>query len=290
MALCVACSQPLVLVIDEAGEENEVTRAASSNAGDTPGAQTTVPDDVGLPCGCHFHWYLATYLMLSTFSNDDLNRQCLLDAYTVAVCPSCGRELGSLSPSNTEQLLCTLHNEGGLQENIDILPLLKEECYLKCYPEERKAHAFIEFCRQGDLTSVIDMLLDDDSESSDGGEDGNHIAGGQDVEQSERNGRLDVLRYQDPLGDMQSALHAAVLGGSCEIAWLLLLLASDLEPQQFPPEVLREAETLGLARISEVGKTDIRSLRDEQGRSAEDLAAEARGVWVGWIGTGRLAV
>ena len=38
-------------------------------------------------------------------------------------------------------------------------------------------------------------------------------------------------------------------------------------------------------------KTDIRSMKDANGKTAEDLAKEAGGVWVtGWIGNGRLAI
>ena len=89
---------------------------------------------------------------------------------------------------------------------------------------------------------------------------------------------------------MQSGLHAAVSGGSREVAWLLLLLASELDLMQFPPEVFQEASALGIMRGDTTGKTDIRSMRDAQGRSAEDLAQELGGVWHGWAGTGRLAI
>jgi hypothetical protein len=164
-----------------------------------------------------------------------------------------------------------LHNEGGLQENLDILPLLTEESYLKAYPEERKARAFLEFCREGDVQAVVDMIQPDSDDEEETGQN------------------VDILRYQDPIGDMQSGLHAAVTGGSREVAWLLLLLASKYDLRQFPPEVLQEASAMGIMREEQDGKVDIRTLRDSEGRTAEDLARELGGVWQGWDGTGRLA-
>jgi hypothetical protein len=67
-------------------------------------------------------------------------------------------------------------------------------------------------------------------------------------------------------------------------------MASNLDLMEFPPEVFQEASTLGIMRGDLTGKTDIRSLKDSQGRSAEELAEELGGVWHGWAGTGRLAV
>ena len=169
-----------------------------------------------------------------------------------------------------QQLLCHLNNEGGLQENLDILPLLTEESYLKVYPEDRKARAFLEFCREGDVQAIVGMLRPDSDD------------------EDEEDNSVDFLWYQDPIGDMQSGLHAAVVGGSREVAWLLLLMASNLDLMQFPPEVFQEASALGIMRGDMDGKTDIRSMKDAQGRSAEELANEVGGVWHGWAGTGRL--
>lgn len=186
----------------------------------------------------------------------------------------------SVSDEGIQQLLCNLHNEGGVQKDLDILPLLTEEAYLKTYPEERKARAFLEFCREGDLQSIIGMLQDDDDEEDEAIED----------EHGEKK-QIDILRYQDPLGDMQSALHAAVQGGSREVAWLLLLLASNLDFSQFPALVFQEAAAIGIMRPEDQeGKADIRSFKDVKGKTAEQLATEMGGVWVGWPGTGRLAV
>jgi hypothetical protein len=212
-------------------------------------------------------------------------RDCLLEAYQITQCPNCGNDLATTSSNGTQQLLCNLNNEGGLQQNLDILPLLGEESYLKAYPEERKCRAFLEFCREGDVKAVI-ALLQDDEESDEEDEDEMQ----DDTPPSRRIGPDELLRYQDPIGDMQSGLHAAVQAGSREVAWLLLLLASNLDLLQFPAEVFQEAESLGIMRGITEGKTDIRSLRDADGKLAEDLAKEIGGVWVGWPGTGRLSI
>ena len=188
-------------------------------------------------------------------------------------CPNCHKTLTSTSNEGVEQLLCNLRNEGGFQENLDILPLLTEESYLKAYPEDRKKRAFLEFCREGDVPAIVGMLQPDSDEEDDA-----------------EPHSIDFLWYQDPIGDMQSGLHAAVAGGSREVAWLLLLMASNLDQLAFPAEVYQEAATLGVMRGDMTGKTDIRSMRDSQGRTAEDLAQEVGGVWHGWAGTGRLAI
>lgn len=44
MSLCKACEEPLVLSLDP------------DEKADVPGTET-IPDDLGLSCGCHFHWY-----------------------------------------------------------------------------------------------------------------------------------------------------------------------------------------------------------------------------------------
>lgn len=127
------------------------------------------------------------------------------------------------------------------------------------------------------------MLKEDEEEEDSDEED--------DDEPVERKiGADELLRYQDPIGDMQSGLHAAVQGGSQEVAWLLLLLASELPLTEFSPQVFQEAEVIGIMRGDLTGKVDIRSLKDMDGKSAEDLARESGPVWNGWIGTGRLTV
>lgn len=154
-------------------------------------------------------------------------------------CPNCGRTLTTTTSSGEQQLLCNLKNEGGLQERLDMLPILTEESYLKAYPDERRYRAFLEFCGEGDVEAVIDLLNDDDGEESEenSGQGTGH--------------RLDVLRYQDQIGSMGSGLHVAVQNQKMEVAWLLLLLASTLELDQFPAAILQAAQNLGVRRESD---------------------------------------
>ncbi|KAG9388840.1 hypothetical protein A1F94_001733 [Pyrenophora tritici-repentis] len=126
-------------------------------------------------------------------------------------------------------------------------------------PKIEKARAFLEFCREGDYKAVIDMLLDDDMEED---EEGDVEMGTTDHPEKEV-GIDRLLRYQDPIGDMQSGLHAAVF---------------------------QEAEAMGIMRGLTEDKVDIRSLRDANGKTAEDIAKEVGGVWVGWTGNNRLAI
>lgn len=254
--LCASCKQPLVVEI-ELDEEDDDVEMGGEPATKHETQTQTVPDDCKLPCGDHFHW------------------QCLLDAYEVHECPHCSAELLTTNAAGIQQLLCTLNNEGGLQPDLDILPLLSEEAYLKTYPEERRCRAFLEFCREGDLQAIIEMLQD--SGEDDGAEE-------QVVEDENGQKReVDMLRYQDPLGEMQSGLHAAISAGSREVAWLLLLLASRLDLQSFPPEVFQEAGALGVMRDdSEVAeKVDIRVLKDTDGQTAADLA-KSNVIFTGW--------
>ena len=181
-------------------------------------------------------------------------------------CPNCAANVSSISPTGQEQVLCNLNNEGGLQEGLGILPLLIEAAYLRTYPEERKARAFVEFAGEGDVESMLDMLK--------GGEDGEEEAGGGDGGQE-----IDLLRYQDPINGMNSALHVAVINGSITVAWLLLWLASGMNTARFPQEIAAQAQGLGLSRESALGKADIRSLRDSEGMTARQRAADLEGIW-----------
>ena len=168
--------------------------------------------------------------------------------------------------------MCNLNNEGGLQEDLDIMPLLVEASYLKTYPEERRARAFVEFAGEGDVISMIDMLRE--------GEDGD--------EDEEEEQKIDILRYQDPIGGMSSALHAAVNNSNITVAWLLLWLASELDTEQFPRDVSAQAQELELSRDDVLGKIDIRSLRDSEGMTPKQRAAALGGVWIEWLNHGWL--
>lgn len=51
MSGCRLCDQPLVVELDP----EDFDEATASSAGGVP---ATVPDDLALPCSCHFHWYV----------------------------------------------------------------------------------------------------------------------------------------------------------------------------------------------------------------------------------------
>ena len=167
-----------------------------------------------------------------------------------------------------------------MQEGIDILPLLAEESYLKAFPEERRFRAFLEFCGDGDVEAIVDLLDDDDDYENETDTDKN----GKSIKEN----RIDVLRYQDSVGSMGSGLHVAITHGKPEVAWLLLLLASTLPMSHFPPEVLQAADQLQISREDQGGKVDIRSLKDSDGMTAAQRAMTARDMWNDWLIAGRL--
>ena len=162
-------------------------------------------------------------------------------------------------------MLCNLHNEGGVQESLDILPLLTEESYLQAYPEERRSRAFLEFCREGDVEAIWDLLLD--------GDDG---IGEVEVTTDDVKDPIpaDILRYQDPLGSMYSGLHIAVIYEQVKVIWLLLLLASRLDMRSFPADVAQAAHQTSPGRVAEFRNmvVDIRSLKDANGMTAAQHA------------------
>ncbi|KAL8710823.1 MAG: hypothetical protein Q9220_004626 [cf. Caloplaca sp. 1 TL-2023] len=253
MSQCTACGKPLTIEIDREEEEEDDDHSATEIADGK-----IVPDSVELPCGCYFHCYL--------------RRECLLDSYEMIRCPHCSKDILSFTSSGLEQILCNLTNEGGRQEGLDILPILKEESYLKTFPEERKCRAMLEFCAEGDVGAILDLLNDEEDED---------FAMKVDGEDAAR--PLDVLRYQDPTGSLSTCLHVAMNNGHEEVAWLLLLLASNLEPRSFPAEILQAAETLGARRQDQTGKVDIRVLEDSNHRTAENLAHHLGGKWNSWV-------
>ncbi|CAK3906586.1 Hypothetical predicted protein [Lecanosticta acicola] len=263
---CAKCEKPLEVEIESLDDDEEEDGDVSMSASNTE----TVPDDVHLSCGDHFHW------------------ECLLDTYELDKCPKCSRDIvsypasGSSSTAAEPEILVDLKNEGGMQRQIDIFPILKEESYLRAYPEERKCRAFLEFCREGDHRAIADLLNSCNEDPDEDDRDMDDAGPSKSADE--------VLRYQDPIGDMQSGLHAAAAGGHREVAWLLLLLASGLPEMEFPALAFQEAAALGVMREDQDGKVDIRSLRDAHGRTAEDVARETGIVWNGWIGNARLAM
>ncbi|KAI0472919.1 hypothetical protein GGR56DRAFT_589537 [Xylariaceae sp. FL0804] len=253
--VCTACEDPLVLEVDD--EEGEGSSQRQS-----------VPDDLELPCGCHYHW------------------QCLLDQSSdIAIslkCPSCDTQLATnpAGPSTTNPfrhvssgvaILTRYTNEGGVQENFDVLPSITEEAYLDANPEARPARAYHVMCSEGDVGGIVELLRDAET----AGEDEPMMKPAQ------------LIRYQDPLANMKSGLHLAVENDQEEVVWLLLWIASPLRTEAFPGPAMQAAESMGLQRPGPPSE-DVRALQDDQGRTAEALASERDGVWMSVLQAGVL--
>jgi len=253
----VTCAEPLLLDIDSDSDDNDLEPGSSSRI------ERTVPDSVELDCGCHFHWSVifCSSSALAVADTHALYRECLLDAYSMNECPNCGKNVMQTSIIGTQHIYCNLDNEGGLQEGIDIMPLLVEASYLQAYPEDRKGRAFVEFAAEGDAMSMLHMLVEHDSDEEVDGE-------------QQATTDIEILRYQDPLGGMSSALHAAVVNNNEVVAWLLLWLASGLDEGVFLADVVQHAQEMKIARGSLTGQTDIRCLINSEGRTAAHLAKE----------------
>ncbi|KAF2862968.1 hypothetical protein K470DRAFT_242302 [Piedraia hortae CBS 480.64] len=215
----------------------------------------TVSDEIIPQCGHRYHW--ECFFEASCEAGQD----------RLGSCPKCAENL--LRGNN---LLVEVNNEGGHQQNVDILPILHEEYYIHTHPEERLCRAFLELCREGDYRAVAELLK--------------HVRDGMDDSVNLQQ----VLLYQDPLNSHASALHCAAANGHREIAWLLLLMASTFPQTEMPAPVFQEAAALELMRPDNVSEhQDIRSLRDELNRTAEDVARTSGSpIWHGWIGNGRL--
>ncbi|KAI0521752.1 hypothetical protein F5B22DRAFT_500520 [Xylaria bambusicola] len=246
-SVCKICEDPLVVEVEGDGDSEDTNTQ-------------TVPDDLELPCDCHFHW------------------QCLLDkASDVAIslkCPSCQVPLAqnNAGPSVTNpflqstsgvSILTRYVNEGGVQEDLDILPAITEEAYLEANPQARPARAFHVMCSEGDVDGIVDLLRD--IEQGDGDEPVLTPA--------------QLIRYQDPLANMKSGLHLAIEQGREEVVWLLLWLASPLRTDAFPGPLREIAQAMGLQRPVTPPSDDIRALQDDRGRAAETIAAEREGPW-----------
>ncbi|TPX15817.1 uncharacterized protein E0L32_000151 [Thyridium curvatum] len=278
MAVCAKCEDPLVLVVDYDVEDDE------------PPETEEVPDDLELPCGCHFHCSLPP-------PPPPLSRQCLIDdAAQVALslkCPKCQSYLpaNQAGPSATNPIFgpsttaagasairTRYSSEGGVDDDYDILPVLTEEAYLASHPEARPARALLTMCAQGDVMGIVGLLQDMDGEDEDG--DGDDEA---------RSPPLPVnklLRYQDPLGGMRSGLHVAVENNQEEAFFMLLFLASRLATSDFPAAVVESAQQVGLGRPEQGSDPDIRTLADDKGDGPEAYARKAGGKWAQWAEAG----
>ena len=249
MAACKVCNDPLIMEIED----------------EDGGVPQSVPDDLELrACGCHFHW------------------QCFLDqSAEIAIslkCPSCGAELAAneAGPSVTNPFLRTspgvsiltrYTSEGGVDEDLDILPTITEEAYVAANPGTRPARAYHVMCAEGDVEGIIDLLRDAEQQQPDDQE------GGEPPMKAAQ-----IIRYQDPLAGNKSGLHLAVERGQEEIIWLLLWMASSLPSHVFPEAAVQAAQAMGIQRPGGIPSAeDIRALKDDRGRTAEAVAAEIGG-------------
>lgn len=184
-------------------------------------------------------------------------------------CPSCHLYLpvNQAGPSTLNTYLPTppgaailarYTNEGGLQDGLDILPAITEEAYLESNPEARPARALHLMASEGDVAGIVELLRHASDQLTDIGL---------------------LLRYQDPLSSMKSALHLAVENDQDEVFWLLLWLSSTLPNAAFPDPARQAAEAMAITRHNVAPNTDIRSLRDSNGRTAGDLAGQLSGSW-----------
>ena len=167
-------------------------------------------------------------------------------------------------------MLTRYHNEGGIQDKLDIFPLIKEEAYLSANPAARPARAYLTMCSEGDVGGIVELLnaIEEDPDEGD-------------------MSPAQLLRYQDPLDGGKTGLHVALEKNQQEAVWLLLWLASEFPTSAFPEEVKQVAQVMGAARETARGP-DIRGLKDEQGKTGEDVAGSMGSWWAGLLGAGVL--
>ncbi|KAK4099986.1 hypothetical protein N658DRAFT_473902 [Parathielavia hyrcaniae] len=259
---CKSCHDPLTLVLDPEESDSE---------------EETVPDDLLLPCGCHYHW------------------QCLVDESSTITatltCPSCNSYLPSNNPSSssasssapqpapTPIILTHYTNEGGVQPSLDIYPTLAEESFLSTHPEARAARAFHTLVSEGDVQGMVELLKDADSPPS---------PSSSDDPDSTPLGAEQLLAWRDPLNGGRSALHVALEARQEEAVWLLLWLGSGARRADFPDAVVAAGQAMGLPRLRGEGlgsvpvrveEEDVRFVRDERGRTAADVCLELGPPW-----------
>ncbi|CAN8106392.1 unnamed protein product [Discula destructiva] len=253
--LCKVCDEPLAVPVSDDDEPGPSSSTAN-----------TIPDDLLFPCGCHYHW------------------QCALDQAThVAThltCPSCDAHLVTNTPGPsvtnpifhtpqpTPAIPCRYESDGGVEPAYDILPVLTEEAYLETHPAERRPRAFLTLCGEGDVLGAVELLQDAATDEQDGGPDAVRA----------------IVLSRDALAGGRSALQIALERRQESAVWLLLYLASPRMPTEaFPDEAIAAAMGMGVDRMPAGGaggaEEDIVSLRDAEGRSAEDYARAMAPVW-----------
>lgn len=124
-------------------------------------------------------------------------------------------------------------------------------------------------CAEGDITGIVELLnvIEEDRDEED-------------------MSPAELLRFQDPLEGMKTGLHIAIERSQQEAVWLLLWLASAVPTNVFPDEVVQAARTMGSERHYAAQGADLRGVRDEQDRTAEDIASGMTPIWAGLLAAG----
>jgi hypothetical protein len=199
-------------------------------------------------------------------------------------CPSCQSYLPSnaagpsttnayLQTSGSAKILARYVNEGGVQEDLDVLPTLTEEAYLEAHPDTQPARALLLMCAEGDVTGIVELLRNAADSLGDASPE-----------------LMRLICYQDPLYGMKNGLQLAVEKSQIEVVWLLLWVASALPLAAFPDQARAAAESMQLGRLEFNAGQDIRSLTNENGETAADLAQELGGIWTPLVEAGVLRI
>ncbi|KAK0615058.1 hypothetical protein B0T17DRAFT_498016 [Bombardia bombarda] len=253
-AVCKACNEPLTLTIQQEGSAEEGQQQQQEPT------TTTVPDDLELPCSCHFHW------------------QCLHDqapAVTSTLkCPSCSTHLSgttassssSEEPTSASPILATYTSEGGVESGLDIFPSLSEEAFIFAHPEALPARALHTMVAMGDVASMVELMDTVDADTV------------TDITTAK------LLPWTDPQAGGQSALHVAIECQQASVFWLLLWVGSTLPASVFFPGAAQAAEGMGLRRRDDIPRdVDVRYVKDAQGRLPADLCREAGLPWSRYV-------
>ncbi|CAK7205935.1 hypothetical protein SEUCBS139899_008715 [Sporothrix eucalyptigena] len=236
---CVACNEPLVFPNEDSIE---------------------VPDDLQLPCGCHFHWQpVASSSQVGAGSSSS----------------------AAVAAPETFQILTRYTNESGLQEGYDIYSDIADEAYYSTYPQFLRARPFLAMCSEGHIDGVIELCKEADGVAEEGDDEDDEMEddGGDDTPAVQQVRSAALLRHQDPLNQMATGLHVAIANDQIRIAYLLLYLASRLPLDQFPPELLQFAAQIQRPEQDIAENVDIRSLQTAQGETVEVFAQRKGGIW-----------
>lgn len=177
---------------------------------------------------------------------------------------------GAFVQTGGAAIIARYSNEGGVEPHLDIMPSITEEAYLAAHPDARPARAFHVMCSEGDVDGIV-MLLSAIEEDED-----------------QQTNSAAILRYQDPLADDKSGLHLALENGQEQVALLLIWLCSTAPANAFPDIARQTAESMGVGRLLVGADGDIRTLKNKNGLTAEHLARQLQGHWLGFLEAGLL--